>query len=490
MELHNPRHILTIGFGILIQTLLSIASFRLVTTFLSPAEMGRYWLIVSVTTAFAMILINPIGMYVNRRLAEWKAAGSLWRNFKLYWKYLAMVATAAAIILFALNQTDILGLRIETLWLIALVSSFLLFNTANVTLVTALNLFGERWKFVLTNNLTEFCGIIISVALVCLFSPSAEYWLAGQIAAYAGVLVLTYRMLKPAAPDSSSANAEPFLKRLSLDGLFSSTVFHYSWPISISVGLYWIQIQGYRFALSHIADIKAVGFFATSFAVGISIMSAFDGLLGQFYQPVFYNDVANSDEAGQALAWEKYASFYCPAAVLMGAFGVAAGPLLLPLMTGKQFHAFAWLAAWGALTESVRMINSTYGLVAHARLKMRPTITPGITGAAATILAVVLLARWNVFLGTAIALLLGMLLSTLHLAFNMHRLLSVRFPIKRCLKAALFALPLGLMPAAARLRIPIPNIILIAAIFLIFGLYVLLAQWILAKPCLALGETS
>ncbi|HVA66586.1 MAG TPA: hypothetical protein VNK24_06645 [Elusimicrobiota bacterium] len=91
----------------------------------------------------------------------------------------------------------------------------------------------------------------------------------------------------------------------------------------------------------------------------------------------------------------------------MGAFGIVAGPLLLPLMTGKQFHAFAWPAAWGALTESVRMINFTYGLVAHARLK-----------------------------------------------------------------------------------IPLPNIVLIAAIFLIFGLYVLMARWILAKPCLALGETS
>jgi len=486
MKLHNPRQIIIIGLGLFSQTVLGLVAFRLVTTFLSPAEMGRYWLIVSVTTAFAMILINPLGMYVNRRLAEWKAAGSLWHNLERYWGYLAAVAAASAVILFLLNRGNILGLRVNTLWLIALVAGSLLFNTANVTLATALNFFGERWKFVLANNLTDLCGIVFSVGLVYFFSPRAEYWLIGQIAAYLCIAAFAYRWLKPAAPQFAAPR--PASEHFSLKGIFSSTVFHYAWPISISVGLYWIQIQGYRFALSHIADIKAVGFFATSFAVGVSIMSAFDSLLSQFYQPVFYNDVANSDQARQARAWERYADFYCPATVLLCAFGIVAGPLLLPLMTGTQFHAFAWLAAWGALTESVRMINSTYGLVAHARLKMRPTITPGITGAAATILAVVFLARWNIFLGTAIALLLGMLLGTFHLAFNMHRLLSVRFPAKRCLLALLWAAPLGLVPVAARLKIPLPNLVQTAVIFLISGAYVLLAQWTLAKPCLTAGN--
>src|SRR5580698_3094950 len=53
------------------QFLLALATVRVGTTLLSPAEMGRVSLVVTTTGFFIFLLVNPVGMFINRRLHSW-----------------------------------------------------------------------------------------------------------------------------------------------------------------------------------------------------------------------------------------------------------------------------------------------------------------------------------------------------------------------------------------------------------------------------------
>ena len=46
-------------------------------------------------------------------------------------------------------------------------------------------------------------------------------------------------------------------------------------------------------------------------------MVSFDGLFNQYYQPIFYNEIANSTEEQRTIAWNKYAHAFFPAIVLV-----------------------------------------------------------------------------------------------------------------------------------------------------------------------------
>ena len=266
MELNSSRHGVIIAGGRLVQTAIALISVRILTSLLSPMQMGRYWLIVSITSCFALVFVNPVGMYINRRLVEWKGQGSLLEHLDLFAGYLLVVALTASAILFVLNAFGAFEFQIKTMDLILLVTGSLLFNTAYMTLAPALNFLGKRWWFVSLNNLALLLGLLLSIGFVHFLSASAECWLTGQIASWLAISAIAYWALKNSLPFRLSE--KPRVGSSLSNGIFSSEIFLFSWPLSITVGLYWLQISGYRFLLSHLGDVVSVGLFVTDFGVG------------------------------------------------------------------------------------------------------------------------------------------------------------------------------------------------------------------------------
>src|SRR5688572_20299839 len=69
---------------------------RLSTQFLSPAEFGLLVLLVSFQLWSGLLLVNPVGQYINRNTHAWIDDGSLFRRLKVYRWYVVLAAAAGA----------------------------------------------------------------------------------------------------------------------------------------------------------------------------------------------------------------------------------------------------------------------------------------------------------------------------------------------------------------------------------------------------------
>ena len=62
---------MVISLGRALQVGITLISVRMLTDILSKEEVGNLYLINSLAAFFGFTLINPIGMYVNRKMHAW-----------------------------------------------------------------------------------------------------------------------------------------------------------------------------------------------------------------------------------------------------------------------------------------------------------------------------------------------------------------------------------------------------------------------------------
>jgi O-antigen/teichoic acid export membrane protein len=89
------RDILLLTGGRLAQALLAIASLRLLTALLSPAQVGSVYLMLSFTSWFGLFLINPVGMFINRKIHGWHQKKALLKRFRVFNLYVLAVSLLA-----------------------------------------------------------------------------------------------------------------------------------------------------------------------------------------------------------------------------------------------------------------------------------------------------------------------------------------------------------------------------------------------------------
>ena len=139
---------IVIIFGRAAQFILLLMVMRVATTYLPPEEMGRLSLITAAVAFYALFLVNPVGMFINRRLHAWDELGRAKYYLKLHWIYLLIVSVFAAASLAVLNNTHTFGFQFNTIWLLVLVCGSLIFNTINQTAIPSLNMLELRGRFI------------------------------------------------------------------------------------------------------------------------------------------------------------------------------------------------------------------------------------------------------------------------------------------------------------------------------------------------------
>lgn len=360
-------------FGRAAQFILLLIVMRVATGLLPPEEMGRLSLITAATAFYALFLVNPVGMFINRRIHAWDALGRAKYYLMLHWIYLAGVSVVAASSLAVLNQINAFGLQFNTTWLLVLVCGSLIFNTINQTAIPSLNLLEFRGWFVTLTLATITAGLLSSYLLVSNFSPTAEYWLLGlligqTIFAVAGVK-LFFDRLKP--PNSVDPPTKHHL-RLLLD---------FAWPVAISVGFNWLQTQGYRFLVADSLGLVALGLFVAGYGISAGLMAAFESVLTTYFQPRFYKRVSNNDKDEQSLAWNNYAGAILPSLMLVTFLLASLAPELTRLMVGPAYQSASQFVVWGVIAEGARVVAGVYSMSAHAKMKTRLLLLPNLLGA-------------------------------------------------------------------------------------------------------------
>ena len=335
--------------------------------------MGRMSLVISTTAFFTVLLIYPVGMFINLRLNTWKERGVTGYYFGCYWKYLLLTSIVASIVMSIIDTTSGIEFHMDLMWLLVLICGSLLFNTANQTVIPSLNLFNARGWFIGLTLLTIAVGFLFSLLLAQQFGARAEVWLLGPIFgqmlfALVGEKILFREIFEPGNKGNFSVAQ-------------ISILLAFAWPVTLSAGLNWAQTQGYRFLLENETGLISLGFFFAGYGVSAGLMSATETILATYFQPRFYKKISGGLPAEQSAAWKDYAQIMIPAILLTGIFVAVLAQEIARLLLAPPFWSAAAFVIWGAGAETLRAIAGIFGLIAHAKMNTRLLLLPHLLGA-------------------------------------------------------------------------------------------------------------
>lgn len=362
--------------GRIAQFAIMFLSVKLMTTLLPPLEMGKIVLVTTGTAFFALFLINPVGMFINRRLHAWMEAGLMRQYFHLYCGYLFAVAVLGACLAWMAGMGGALKFGMPTGWLPLLVGGSLLFNTVNQTLVPSLNMIGRTKPFVFLTIATLLTGLLGSVWLVLNWRAGAEIWLAGGLIGQLVFSLVAYGVFFRSASDRPHV-------RISASGRIGK-LFHFCWPLALAVGLNWAHMQGYRFLLAERVSLGELGLFAAGYGVAASLMAAMEMVLTTWFQPSFYQQANSTNSTIRSNAWQAYAEKMLPSSMIGFAALIAIAPDLTSLMLGPEYQTSTRYVMLGALAEWFRVLVGLFGLTAHLQMNTRSLIIPNLLGAFVT----------------------------------------------------------------------------------------------------------
>jgi O-antigen/teichoic acid export membrane protein len=468
--------LITILFGRAAQFLLALVMMRVATTLLSPEEMGRVALVLTTIAFFALFLINPVGMFINRRLHAWQASGVARHYLIRYVSYLLFVALLAAISLPFFYMAGVADFGISVGWLIFLVCGSLLFNTINQTAIPSLNMLGYSGRFVLLSVATIAASFACAVLLVQMVQPSAQYWLLGLLLGQTFLGVIGTMVLSTQLQKTGVIHVQPAMHKRHLQALFS-----FAWPIAIAAGLGWVQGQGYRYLMEGQLGLAQLGLFVAGYGISAGMVAGFESVLTTYFQPRLYRDVSMADPVRQAQAWQRYAAAVIPSLLLTVAFIVMLAPELTRLFLGENFQSAASFVVWGALAEAARVLMGIYSLIAHVFMRTRWLIIPNLVGAVLSITLSVLLIPEFGAAGAGMGLVLSGFAAVATIHFLLARRVGGGVPILSVLKASVSAVALWGMAQALRYLLSAKGWVLIIGVLILVGTAYLGLQYLFLR---------
>lgn len=362
-----------IAFGRIAQMILMFATIKIVTTLLPPSEMAKVYLVGAAVSFYALLLLNPVGMFMNRRLHAWNAASKVQYFYKLFWFYLVAVCLVAEISFYLFLKLEWISIHSEVGWTLVLIAGSLLFSTLNQVVIPGLNLLDHRGWFVSLTVATSVISLLLAITMVLVFGLKAEYWMIGLFLGQLIIGCVGWKIFY------RSLNKFSNMKNITKEHIH--VMFGFTWPISLAVGLGWLQSQGYRFLMESNLGLHELGLFAAGYGISAGLISAFESVFTTYLQPNFYKNISIENETGQAKAWGDYAGAIFPSMILIGFFIVGMAPELTRVMLGREYWSASHFIVWGVLAELARVASGVYGMIAHGRMKTKLLIIPSVVGA-------------------------------------------------------------------------------------------------------------
>jgi hypothetical protein len=452
---------------------------RVGTALLPPDQMAGVVQMTSVAGLFNLLLIVPVWHYVARGFNEWRGAGVLPRNALRFIDFVVIVAVASALMGWALERGLGMVAGFTGGWVAGLVGLWVLSSAISTLGTSGANLLGHRIQFGLFSNVPIWGGLILSV-IAYRWRPEPSSWSLGQVGGLA-LGCVSYLVIRKKF-DASASN-EPTPVNVPVRPFTVRAVAWFAWPTVVTAGLWWVQSQSYRFVLDRVGGLASVGLFAIGYGLAASPIALYEGVFGQYYEPIFYRALHGEGAGGQAKAWNDYAEAYLPGLVTVAVFIATSGVLMARLLVGERFRdAAAILVVWGALVEGMRAAGGMVYNLGMAKVDTRLTIAPVAIGAVIAPLGVLYLGKLDPLHGTAAALALAGAASLLVGIRSTRAALPIRWPVQPMLRAAAASAPLAAGFLLLRRLDPIPSARVAFAGLAVGGLYLLGLQLWLLRP--------
>ena len=425
------------------------------------------------TAFFAMFLVNPVGMFINRRIHAWQKNGNGTIHLIRYAIYLIFVALFAALVLIINDSVSWLNFGLSVNSLLLLVCGSLIFNTINQTAIPSLNLLGESRAFLLMSLLTIITSFICATLFITWGNSTAHNWLMGILLGQAlfGVVGIKYLINLIKSADKTViaiAVRKQHLKKL----------WSFAWPVAIAAGLAWLQGQGYRYLMEDQLGLAQLGLFVAGYGISAGMIAGFESVLTTYFQPRLYRDVSIEQHHDKNVyAWQWYATAVMPSLILTIVFIITLAPELTAVFLGEDFRSAADFLIWGAIAEAARVLIGVYALIAHIFMRTRWLVIPNLIGALLSIILCAVLMPILGSVGVGIGLASAGVISVL----SSHLLLAKRVgggpPIKPMVSALIAGIFLWILTLILREIISVTGWVKVASVLVPVGLGYLAFQY-------------
>ena len=422
------------------QALLSIAALRVMTTFLTPAEVGNFYLLLSFATGFGFFLVNPVGMYINRKLHSWDASKKILDRFAVFNIYLlgvsllALLVTAAGKVLIGSGP----GMPVWTFS--AAVAVYVYCSTWNMTLIPALNMLGHRVSFVVLTVLTTGWGLLFSLLAVKYMQAGAFFWISGQMVAMFIAAIAALYTLKRMSAERFSGLREA-LSCVNTASLGSVRAF--ALPLAGAAVFMWLQTQGYRLIVEAKVGAEFLGYLGVGLGISASLAAISESLVQQIYYPGFYKKITAENPDARRAALSILTEKALPVYLILLAFTVSLAPQLTGLLVDSKFKGASSFIVFGAFIDFFRMNANILAAAAHSEMRTKLLIRPyaygGMALCAGTYAAAGLPMK-DVLIPSAMAA--GGLVTLLLMWKQVSRVINVDLNLRLGFKTAIAALPL------------------------------------------------
>jgi O-antigen/teichoic acid export membrane protein len=470
MRHSSSSSVFIISAGRVVQIVAGLLAVRLFTSILSTTEVGNLYLVNSLVAFFGFALLNPVGMYIHRKLNRWIDEGTLLDRFALFNVYVMAVVLLSMPVVFLLNRGLEVGGGIALGQLLLYVAIYLYVNTWNQMVVTIFNLLEHRVSFVAYTALTTLGGLALSVILV-IRSHTAIWWLAGQVAAQVVVTIVAYvhlRRLLGQRVDLRRTRAE--LNRDNFRHVMAFVV-----PLGATTFMIWLQSQSYRMIIENRIGLEFLGKIGLGFSIAANIAAAVESVAQQVYLPSFYREVAGGDSVARREACNRMFQRVLPVFLAQALAVTCLAPFLVRLLAHAKFEGAFLFVMYAAWIELFRMTTGLLTIAAHAEMRTTYMIKAYLAG---SVLAVA-----GVFAGSCTglyeqaipaSLLTAGFVSMAIMFVEMKKIVRLKVGIRQIIASGLVTLPCAGALFFFPLRESIVGSFLVTAVA---GSYVLMVQF-------------
>ncbi|WP_154650467.1 oligosaccharide flippase family protein [Geotalea daltonii] len=433
---------------------------------------------------FGLALINPVGMYLNRKMHRWAEKKLVLNRFAIFNFFLLLLAILSSIIVFLVHRIGHVGGSISLPVLMLFLMLSIYFTAWNQTIIPTLNLLNHRLSFVVFTLLTLISGLGMAVLLVNFWAATAVSWLSGQLIAQAlFALIALYHLRKVVGGTVDRSEMGQVIKRENLVHVLS-----FVFPLGITTFFMWLQNQSYRIVIEKTAGAEFLGLLGLGIGVASSIAAAFESLVQQLYLPLFYSEISTYDQERRTQAFNRMVQLTLPVYLSMTVLVSCLAPFLVNLLAHEKFSTAFQFVIFGAWMELFRVSTNVFGLVAQSEMQTRYLVKAYLTGGVIAVGGVYVAATHQYFQQTVPLILVASgLITTIVMYAQMKKLMRIKLGIRNVVKSLLVSLPFLL----AILFYNQPRTMLSSlAILAVSGLYFLLTQYLICRPLLAQAQKA
>jgi O-antigen/teichoic acid export membrane protein len=423
--------------GRIVQALVTLLTIKFMTHTLAPAELGQQYLVTSLVLWFSWVLINPVGMFINRHLHQWYEHKQLHFFVSQINRYFLMVAVFSLPVVFVVKFVFNSAGSVSILPLMGFVCGYIYLSTWFQTLTSFFNLLGLQKIFVSLNIINQILGLILALCFTHFFSAEALYWLSGLLAGQVMTLLMGLYLFRKKFPSDVSPKGYQ-------SHLFSKETLLFCYPIAVTTLFMWFNGQGYRLILEKKISIESLGVLALGLSIATSLAGVVESIVTQYFYPIYYQSLATSVVESRKKSWvnlfKKTSAVYIPCCLL--SLGVS--PLVIRVLTNADVYQAHVFLAVGVFIEFFRQSSNIAYLVSHAEKKTHYSVGPYLLGAGSLLVGIFLLDDYQAItpLNITCVLLLAGFLTYFYNLIQVKRMIDITFEFKPLLKNLLFSLPL------------------------------------------------